>query len=90
MTRFAMQDYTFSDGTRVPAGTLITATSRSMHRDDAVYADANTFDPWRFERLRGADTDASMKHQMVNTSAEYIPFGHGKHAWFVSPACPRS
>ena len=23
------------------------------------------------------------KHQFVNTSAAYIPFGHGKHAWYV-------
>ncbi|GJE90628.1 cytochrome P450 [Phanerochaete sordida] len=81
MSRIAVQDYTFADGTRVPKGTLVMAVSRSMHHDDAVYApDADAFDPWRFARMREADGDASLKHQMVHTSSDYVSFGHGKHA----------
>nr|BAL05092.1 cytochrome P450 [Phanerodontia chrysosporium] len=81
MSRVALQDYTFSDGTRIPRGTLVMAASRPIHHDAALYApDAGAFDPWRFARLRAADADSSIKHQMVHTSAEYLAFGHGKHA----------
>lgn len=80
MGRLALQDFTFSDGTLIPKGTLVLATSHAMHHDDAIYADADVFDPWRFANLR-ADGE-STKHQMVNTSSNYISFGHGKHAWY--------
>ena len=51
-----------------------------MHYDEALYEDAETFDPWRFARMRESEGE-STKHQFVNTSVDYIPFGHGKHAW---------
>ena len=82
MNRVALQDYTFSDGTFVPKGTLVAAVSRPLHYDDAIYAHAAAFDPWRFAHLR-EEEGAATKHQMVNTSNEYVSFGHGKHAWCV-------
>ena len=53
-----------------------------MHYDEALYEDAETFDPWRFARMRESEGE-STKHQFVNTSVHYIPFGHGRHAWYV-------
>ncbi|EKM50881.1 uncharacterized protein PHACADRAFT_56255, partial [Phanerochaete carnosa HHB-10118-sp] len=41
MTHFAMQDYTFSDGARVPAGTPIMVTSQPMHDDEEIYTNAD-------------------------------------------------
>lgn len=82
MGRIALQDYTFSDGTFVPKGTLVAAASRPMHHDNAIYAHADIFDPWRFANMRQEEGEG-IKHQMVNTSADYIAFGHGKHAWCV-------
>lgn len=80
MTRKAVRDFTFSDGTFIPAGEFVCAASRGTHLDDANYEDPEIFKPWRFADMRSEDGE-STKHQMVNTSASYISFGHGRHAW---------
>ena len=79
-----LKDITLRDGTFVPKDTLITAATWATHRDEALYPDADVFDPFRFERLRaGTSASSSTKHQFVHTSVDYIAFGHGKHAWYV-------
>ncbi|OCH95706.1 cytochrome P450 [Obba rivulosa] len=78
LTRMAMVDLTLSDGTRIPRGTILAAGATTMHHDGTIYTDPETFDPFRFYRLR--EEGGGMKHQFVSTRADYIPFGHGKHA----------
>lgn len=78
-----MKDFTFSDGTFVPKGSYVSTSRMATHNDGGYYADPYTFDPWRFANLRD-ETGEGVKHQMVNTSLEYLPFGLGKHAWCVS------
>ena len=78
--RKAGKDIVLSDGTFIPRGTLMVTAAHSLHHDDSVYADPDVFDPWRFSRQREREGEA-MKHQFVNTSVDYVPFGHGKHAW---------
>lgn len=80
VTRKAMQDVTFSNGTTIPAGTMVVAAATATHMDEGNYANATTFDPWRFSDMREEDGE-SLKHQFVSTSVEYVSFGHGKHAW---------
>ena len=84
MTRKVLKDITLHDGTFLPKNTIVAAASVSTHYDGNIYADAETFDPFRFARMRTGEGE-STKHQFVNTSTEYIPFGHGKHAWCVVP-----
>ncbi|OCH95708.1 cytochrome P450 [Obba rivulosa] len=79
LTRIALQDLHLSDGTFIPAGTLITAAAGAMHSDDENYPDAHKFDPFRFSKLREQEGEGT-KHQYVSTSTDYISFGHGKHA----------
>ncbi|KAI0731494.1 cytochrome P450 [Fomitopsis betulina] len=79
MTRKALQDYTFADGTFIPAGTTISAPSHSVHHDGQFYDNPRQFDPFRFSRMRDDDGEGT-RHQMVSTSTDYIPFGHGRHA----------
>ncbi|PSS38092.1 hypothetical protein PHLCEN_2v72 [Hermanssonia centrifuga] len=79
MTRLAMQDFTFSDGTFVPKGSLVSAAAGPMHQDEEFYEDAEIFNPWRFVNMREEEGEGT-KHQMVTTSSEYVPFGHGRHA----------
>ena len=78
-----MKDVTLNDGTTIPAGTLIVANAYSTHFDDENYVSAAEFDPFRFARMREAEGE-NTKHQFVNTSVEYVSFGHGKHAWYVT------
>lgn len=81
MTRVAMKDFTFSDGTRIPKGSFVSAAVASTHIDDRNYEDPTTFNPWRFADMR-QDGEAT-KYQMTNTTVDYIPFGLGRHAWCV-------
>ena len=80
--RKVMKDVTLSDGTFLPAGAMVQSATYPLHHDDAIYPSANTFDPFRFSRMREAEGE-SVKHQIVTTSNDNIAFGHGKHAWYV-------
>jgi len=76
----AVRDFTFSDGTFIPKGTLIAAIARPVHLDGDIYEDPLTFKPFRFAEGPEGATDA-VKNQMVTTSLQHLHFGHGKHAW---------
>jgi cytochrome P450 len=79
LTRKALKDFTFSDGTFIPKGTTIVAATRSIHLDGAFYENPHTFEPFRFADLRKGNNEG-VKHQFVSTTAEYLAFGHGRHA----------
>ena len=83
MLREAMTDVVLVDGTVIPKGTMVCVPTFSIQHDAAKYPDPDMFDPFRFSRMR-EEAGEGTKHQFVNTSIEYIPFGHGKHAWYVS------
>ncbi|KAH7922160.1 cytochrome P450 [Leucogyrophana mollusca] len=75
--RKALKDFTLSDGTFIQRGTLVSA-SFGVHFDEAYYEDSQTFEGFRFA------TGASVRvnNVMTTTSAKYLPFGHGRHAWY--------
>ncbi|KAJ6569230.1 cytochrome P450 [Mycena capillaripes] len=76
MNRKVLKDFTFSDGTTVPAGCFISAASWATHNDDNVYPDAHQFKGFRF-------VDMEANH-MVSPTLDYIIFGHGRHS---CPGC---
>ncbi|KAH9911270.1 cytochrome P450 [Epithele typhae] len=79
--RKALKDLTLRDGTSVPRGTLVAVPALATHLDAAVNgAGADAFEPFRWAEMRGEDAGEGVKHQFVNTSPLYIPFGHGRHA----------
>jgi len=75
--RRVVKDFTFSDGTIVPAGTHICANAWGVHRDDKYYPNANTFDGFRFVK-----EDGTNQPLMATPTLDYLGFGHGR------PACP--
>lgn len=77
-----MKDFTFSDGTVLPAGTYLSIASFATHHDEAVYSHPYEFDGFRFAHIREEDGEG-IKHQMVSTNVDYIAFGHGRHSWCV-------
>ncbi|KIM38774.1 hypothetical protein M413DRAFT_19982 [Hebeloma cylindrosporum] len=77
MSRYVMKDFTFSDGTCVPAGTHLCVNARGNHRDDAHYPSANTFDGFRFAHEDGVDQPLT-----VTPTLDYNAFGNGR------PTCP--
>ncbi|KAJ7133819.1 cytochrome P450 [Mycena filopes] len=96
MTRrvVARDGFTFSDGTNVPCGAFLSVPGTSTHYDQANYENAETFDGFRFSRVRelqhGARSAAAkvedseegsfFNRHMVSTAPEHVVFGHGRHA----------
>ena len=87
MGRKAMKDITLRDGTRIPRGTLVQVASYALHHDGSRLVNADTFDAFRYARMRGG-TGQSLKYQFTSTSPEYVSFGHGQHSWCVVPRTP--
>ncbi|KAL4864283.1 hypothetical protein BDV12DRAFT_189022 [Aspergillus spectabilis] len=78
MRRLAEKKITLSDGTVIPKSSILLVSSESMW-NEAIYPDPQTFDPYRFLKLRetpGHETSA----QLVSPSPEHMGFGLGKHA----------
>ncbi|CCM06206.1 uncharacterized protein FIBRA_08450 [Fibroporia radiculosa] len=76
MSRIALKDYTFSDGTFIPAGTHLMTPSGPIFADDTVYPGASEFNPWRFSEMG----DQGDHVKLVNTNVNFLSFGHGGHA----------
>jgi cytochrome P450 len=75
LTRWSRRDHTFSDGTFIPAGTMVAAPCVPLHHDDEFYENSQDLDPFRFEEP--ADSNL-LRRQFTSTDAKYIPFGHGE------------
>ncbi|KAJ3888640.1 cytochrome P450 [Lentinula edodes] len=78
MSRMVLRDFTFSNGTVVPAGTIVSVASYGMHHDDAFYEDPETFKPFRFSDKREMEGEG-IKHQMVGIDPSFGTFGGGRH-----------
>ena len=81
--RKSMKDVVFSNGTVIPAGTIVVATGTGTHLQEELYEDAAEFKPFRFSDVREKGGADAQKQQFHIPTAEYIAFGHGKHAWCV-------
>ncbi|KAF9265925.1 cytochrome P450 [Marasmius fiardii PR-910] len=88
MNRLALKDFTFSDGTTVPAGTFMSAASNATHNDENIYPNANEFRGFRFADRKSEEGEEAGQN-MVKPNVEYMIFGNGKHAWYVFPFIPR-
>ncbi|KAJ7486891.1 cytochrome P450 [Mycena latifolia] len=80
------QGFRFSDGTVLPYGAFMEIAATETHHDPALYSAPDTFDGFRFSRSRDEQRGQQRlftKH-LVTTSADYLPFGHGKHARFFA------
>ncbi|KAF8897197.1 cytochrome P450 [Infundibulicybe gibba] len=79
MNRKVLKDFTFSDGTLVPAGNFVSVASFATHHNKEYYKNPYEFDGFRFSRLR-EDQGEGTKHQTVFLSSENVMFGGGRHA----------
>ena len=79
LTRLALHPFTFSNGVTIPAGTVIAAPVTAIHTDGEIYPNPKEFDGFRFANLR--ERDGVSGQQVTSTSAEYLTFGYGRHAW---------
>ncbi|PLB44180.1 cytochrome P450 [Aspergillus steynii IBT 23096] len=78
MRRKALTNVRLSDGLEVPKGTTFFVSSEHM-QSNSTYPHAHTFDGYRFYNLRQEPGHENL-HQIVNTSADEVGFGHGGYA----------
>ncbi|KAJ6527089.1 cytochrome P450 [Mycena capillaripes] len=78
--------FTFSDGTFLPQGALLSVAVRPTHYDASNYQNAAEFDGFRFERelaelsSNSDPSKDSFQRHMISTAVGHLPFGTGKHA----------
>ncbi|EJD49225.1 cytochrome P450 [Auricularia subglabra TFB-10046 SS5] len=81
MTRLAMKDFTFSDGTQVKKGQMVSVASRPTHYDGAIYPEPEKFDGFRFyNEWEEKEDELSLPNRLVSTSFDFLTFGTGRHA----------
>jgi cytochrome P450 len=83
-----------AEGWHAPYGAFLMLDLAGTHRDAELYENPDEYDPWRFSREREAyearpaaernDAEEALRIKrlgMVTTTAEYLSFSHGRHAW---------
>ena len=78
---------TLPDGTWIPKNATGGVSMDGIHFDEAFYDRPLEFDAFRFSRPREESIASGEKSRvnkdLVTTSAHWLPFSHGIHAWFV-------
>ena len=77
ISRVAVNDFIFSDGTTIPRGTSVAVSAHTAHFNDKVYEDPLKFDGFRFSKLRESSSKKALG--MVSSSQDHLSFGHGRH-----------
>ena len=77
--RLALQDFTFSNGVRIPKGTIIQGVATPVHLDPMFYDNPDEFMPFRFF----SDDPDVPKRDIATISLEFLPFSFGRNAWYV-------
>lgn len=85
VARHIGEDLHLSDGTAIPKNNFVGFANYAMNYDPKRYENPETFDGFRFERIRAkaeeaGDTKTEAKAHLTMTSPDWIGFGHGKHA----------
>ena len=76
-----MKPFTFSNGVTVAPGITMGSPILPIHMDENIYSDPNSFDGFRFYRLKEQKGE-NAKQLCVNTNIDFLTFGHGTHAWY--------
>ncbi|KAJ5104702.1 hypothetical protein NUU61_002049 [Penicillium alfredii] len=78
MRRLASEPIQLSDGNKIPKGTSLMVSGDWMW-DPTFYENPDTFDAYRFLKLRQTPGRETSSH-LVSPSPEHLGFGLGKHA----------
>jgi cytochrome P450 len=82
LSRIALKDFTFSDGSVLPIGTFLSVPQYATHHDESRYNEPFVFNPDRFAVSEEYEGGGS-KFQLVTPSPDYVSWGLGKHTWYV-------
>lgn len=77
--RNAKEQFTFKDGTVIPAGASVGVSLNHIHRTSEAYDRPDEFDGFRFSRV--SEQGPQSRKTLVSTDVNFQAFGHGRHAW---------
>jgi cytochrome P450 len=75
--------FTTRSGIHIPKGNIVAAPGKNIATDETNYPDADTYKPFRFaEKPKDEDAKDARRTRLATptTTAEFLAFGHGKHA----------
>ncbi|KAG0646226.1 Cytochrome P450 monooxygenase [Hyphodiscus hymeniophilus] len=78
--RLALKDINLSDGTHIPANTMIFTPAFAIANDANIYQEPETFDGLRYYNLRKRSPEDEKKFQFTTVNKEQMQFGMGRHA----------
>ncbi|KAK7417308.1 hypothetical protein QQZ08_011688 [Neonectria magnoliae] len=78
MRRLVLEDMTLSNGLVLEKGTRLNIDNSRMN-DPKFYRNPETYNPYRFVKMREEAGKEHMAH-LVSTSSTHLGFGHGEHA----------
>ncbi|KAK6079931.1 ent-kaurene oxidase [Seiridium cupressi] len=84
--RYVDKPVTLSDGTQLPAGSMIEAAHANIVQDPQLYSNPETFDAHRFMKLRSGEVVDPMdyknkeQYQFVTVTKDFMAFGYRRHA----------
>ncbi|KAJ7104091.1 cytochrome P450 [Mycena belliarum] len=85
MPRMAVNDFTFSDGTKISPGTFVATAATAIHEDEEIYERPLDFEGFRFSTIREQrndpkdhdnfepDSDDDWKFRLTGTSPHCLP-----------------
>jgi len=77
--RNAKKQFTFKDGTVIPAGACLGTPLNHVHKTSEAYDRPDEFDGFRFSRPN--EQGSQGRKTLVSTDVNFQAFGHGRHAW---------
>ena len=78
--RLAVDDFAFSNGVRIPKGTLIHGPVSSIEADPVIYSEPDVFEPFRFV-ADASNAEQQLQKEMTTIGLDFLPFGYGRNAW---------
>ncbi|KAK1542489.1 cytochrome P450 [Colletotrichum paranaense] len=78
--RVVHRPFTLSSGFTIPAHTTIGIPTQAITMDESLYPDPETFDAFRFARMREERSDMDGRAQYVASNPTSLSFGYGRHA----------
>ncbi|WQF84272.1 Putative cytochrome P450 [Colletotrichum destructivum] len=78
--RVVHRPFTLSSGFTIPAHTTIGVPTQAINMDKLLYPNPETFDPFRFSKLRKEQPEMDGRAQYVSSSSSSLSFGYGRHA----------
>lgn len=78
--RKALSDITLSNGLPIPKGSRIVLPTAAINMDPDFFQDPETFDGFRYYKLRTANEAARNTNQMVTVGKRDLTWGYGRHA----------